>query len=89
MKAPEPSQPCNGSQVYWYGANVRTVRFGIYSNGLSGLDRTTFGEGHFTLQEAFEIFQNRRILFGFWKEFPRKQKDFCQKCTRFLGVKCP
>ena len=42
-----------------------------------------------SLEKAYEIFSEQKDLYGFLMDFSGKQKDFCQRCTRFFGVKCP
>ena len=42
-----------------------------------------------SLEKAYEILSEQKDLKGFLMDFSWKQKDFCQRCTRFLGVKCP
>ena len=47
-------------------------------------------EGHFThWKKRTRFFSEQKDLYGFLIDFSWKQKDFCQRCTRFLGVKCP
>ena len=47
-------------------------------------------EGHFThWKKRTRFFSGQKDLYGFLMNFSLKQKDFCQRCTRFLGVKCP
>ena len=40
-------------------------------------------------EKAYEIFSEQKDLTGFLMDFSLRQKDFCQRCTRFLGVRCP
>ena len=39
--------------------------------------------------KAYEIFSEQKDFYGFWMDFSSKQKNFCQRRTRFFGVKCP
>ena len=50
--------------------------------------RSTRGALH-SLEKAYEIFSEQKDLYGFLMDFSGKQKDFCQRCTRVFGVKCP
>ena len=42
-----------------------------------------------SFEKAYEIFSEQKDFYGFLMDFPGKQKDFCQRRTRFFGVKCP
>ena len=47
-------------------------------------------EGAFhSFQKAYEIFSEQRDFYGFLMDFSCKLRDFCQRRTRFFGVKCP
>ena len=45
--------------------------------------------GKSLIRKAYEIFSEQKDSYGFLMDFSSKQKDFCQRCTRFFGVKCP
>ena len=40
-------------------------------------------------EKVYEIFENNGIFRDFLKNFSWKQKDFCQRCTRFLESDTP
>ena len=42
-----------------------------------------------SFEKAYEIFSEQKDFYGFLMDFSCKQKDFCQRRTRFFGVKCP
>ena len=42
-----------------------------------------------SFEKAYEIFPAQKDFYGFLMDFSGKQKDFCQRRTRFFGVKCP
>ena len=42
-----------------------------------------------SFEKAYEIFSAQKDFYGFLMDFSGKQKDFCQRRTRFFGVKCP
>ena len=47
-------------------------------------------EGHFTpSKKRTRFFSEQKDFYGFLMDFSSKQKDFCQRRTRFFGVKCP
>ena len=51
---------------------------------------TNDSEGLFThWKKGTRFFSEQKYLYGFLMDFSWKQKDFCQRCTRFLEVKCP
>ena len=39
-----------------------------------------------SFEKAYEIFSEQKDFYGFLMDFPCKQKDFCQRRTRFFGV---
>ena len=48
-----------------------------------------YPRGTSLIGKSVRDFSEKKDLYGFLMEFSRKQKDFCQRCTRFLGVKRP
>ena len=42
-----------------------------------------------SIEKAYEIFAEQKDFYGFLMDFSCKQKDSCQRRTRFFGVKCP
>ena len=53
-----------------------------------GVGRFLRGAFH-SFEKAYEIFSEQKDFYGFLTDFTCKQKDFCQRRTRFFGVKCP
>ena len=53
-----------------------------------GLGLRARGAFH-SVEKAYEIFAEQKDFYGFLMDFSCKQKDFCQRRTRFFGVKCP
>ena len=51
-------------------------------------DGTDRGAFH-SFKKAYEIFSQQKDFYGFLVDFSCKQKDFCQRRTKFFGVKCP
>ena len=42
-----------------------------------------------SFEKAYEIFSEQKDSYGFFMDFSCKQKDFCQRRTRFFGVTRP
>ena len=42
-----------------------------------------------SFENAYYIFSEQKDLYGFLMDFSSKQKDFCQKCTKFFGSEIP